>query len=173
MRRKDNDSAPHEGTVLTALAESYFRSQEKEIGSSDLARKLVIAAFEAGYVAHQHGKHVVIGTTDGDCDQALGRDCVSWVHGTFASNEEGKKYADAMPEGFNAHIMRVQEPFTLRSESTPQSPQQDTPHTLWSQVVAERDAARAAQGLPGLADIAGDEWSSGTSRTPGQDSPGQ
>lgn len=56
------------------------------------------------------GQWVVVGLTEQDCEQIEGRDCVSWVQGPFASRDEAAKLAAWVPQGFNAHIMRVDEP---------------------------------------------------------------
>jgi hypothetical protein len=55
---------------------------------------------------------VVVGLTDGDCEGKGGedRDCVSWVHGPFDTQEQAREYAARIPEGFRPHLMTVEEP---------------------------------------------------------------
>ena len=37
-------------------------------------------------------------------------ECVSWVHGPFATSTEAREYAGKMPEGFRPHILTLDTP---------------------------------------------------------------
>jgi hypothetical protein len=52
--------------------------------------------------------YVVVGLTD-PCEEYPGHDCVSWVHGPFATSREARDYAGTVPPGFRPHILPLQD----------------------------------------------------------------
>jgi len=53
---------------------------------------------------------VVVGLS-APCQDDETLECVSWVHGPFATSAVAREYAGRMPEGFRPHVLGLDAPF--------------------------------------------------------------